>query len=57
MGWLDQIAPQWALRRALAQQALKQVRNYDAAQRPRKWSSWRRPQIGPADSADRKSVV
>ncbi len=51
MGWLDQIAPQWALRRALAQQALKQVRNYDAAQRPRKWASWRRPQIGPADSA------
>lgn len=51
MGWLDAIAPQWALKRAVAQQALKHLRQYDAAQRPLKWNSWRRPMVGPADGA------
>ena len=51
MGWIDDLAPRWALRRALAQQALKQLRAYDAARTPRKWNSWQRPKSGPRTEA------
>lgn len=47
MGWLDDVvasvAPNWALRRTLARQALARVRAYDAGQRLARHDGWRRP--------------
>lgn len=50
MGWFDTMAaavsPGWALQREAAKWKLAQLRSYEAAGKPRRWDSWRRPASG-----------